>query len=1218
MSETTPSLTVAQRAALDLERDIAVTAGPGSGKTRILTERFLAALDRVRSRPAPLRRVVALTFTDKAAAEMRTRVRAGVGERLREAARAGDGAGVRWWRQVRSELQALRISTIHTFCATLLRDLPLEAAIDPDLVVADAIETRLLAREAVRAYLVEIAKRSPETDADASALERVLRSYRPAELRGVLSKLLEDREVAELWLPGVDPDVDTRLRSVREELRLRLETVGRRLVRRVRREELETIRRAGAKGIHDPLGDTARAIAPLVAAVLDGVVGPEPLVAAREALAKSDGEPRSFGRTGRRENWGVAIDGLRGAIAGLARAVVEETEWFEPVDPERERLAWEIERDAAVLYAGARSRYERLLGSGRRTDFAGLELLALRLLDRPGVASRVQAEVDYLLVDEFQDTNHVQWSILERLLGGDRAPNFFVVGDEKQAIYEFRGGRVELFRRAAERIGRAGGKVVPLGENFRTLPDPLRFVNEVFLRIFEEDPDREYEAAPQALVQRRAAAEPAAPRRVELLLGADDEERDAEADRIAERVHAWVARRTEIHDPETNALRPVGWADVAVLVFYRRSLASLEAAFAARGVPTAVIGGRGFFQSVEVADVLDLLHVLTDLRDEIALAALLRSPFFSLSDPLLWRIATARGRDFVDRFRRADPRETAADDGDAGRLAAAQRRIADWRHACGRVPSSALINRALDESGYRAIAGAAPRGVRHVANLERLVEIVRGFEAVHGIRPSRLVAWLEAQVEAVEDEMEAPEPDAPEGVNLMTIHQAKGTEYPIVAVAGLAEPPKAGETIPLLVFHDARRARVALKVPGDRDELVKTARFRYLEGERRDRERAEQKRVLYVAMTRARDVLLLSARRSPARRSAKSGAPALQWIRRHPALEALLASDAAPDALEVGGTTVAVAAGPPPPRPRLEPDLRLVTEVERLLAEVPAAAAPPVARPPADERPRLWPVTALSTLAVCPRRFFYRHVVGLPERPAWAQPRSDGGGRPAGTAGEAARRGQEIHRALARFGATGLDPRVVSEDVRADVERFLVSRRAVEIASAGGGRTEIEFVLPTPAGTIDGTIDRIYRGPDGTWTVVDYKSGAVPDASRVVRIAAGRGYDVQLSLYACSVAQLEALAPTDRVRTVLFFTATGDERVVERDVASLPDPVDLAPALEALAERSLGGGSGDFPRQRDRTDGSDADLLRWTDRADEAEPGPICERCPYFRSPCRR
>lgn len=1293
----TRTLTDAQQRALDLTRHTAVSAGAGSGKTFVLTERFVRALERVRGEPRPLRRVVAITFSRKATAEMRARVRVATGERLRAAARAGDHELVRFWRHVREQLHTARITTIDAFCASLLREHPLAAGVDPGFEVVEAQEARLLAKDAVGLALTHVSKHGEPDDEALTALARLTARYRRYELSRMLESLLADRALADAWATTAaraDDAIAREVERTRGVLSERFDDACARLRTAIGGRARAALATGAAFEGDDKLLAPVKAAHAFLTAIERGTAGEEAFLAAaaellREKRDTGTWEARGYGRTGRQGFWGGknGIAEMRATVAVFTRRFEETLWWYAPFDAEMEREGLAAERDLATLYRRVDARYRSLVGEPRRLDFAGLILGAGKLVARPVAARRIAREIDHLLVDEFQDTSIAQWSVLERILlasaseeppGAEPRITAFVVGDEKQAIYEFRGGRVEVFRRVVGRLAEWGGQHVVMDDNFRSLPNPIGVVNDVFDAVFTGGTAPPYEAAPQPLRAHRRlpppgedAGAPATEGVVELLLSDPgtvkdvDTLREIEADRIAAHVRELVDARAPIVCPVTGALRPVSWADVAVIVFYKRLYANLESAFAARAIPTRVLGGLGFYQSREALDTTAFLRALTDPRDEISLAAVLRSPFANLCDPALWALSRVPGDSLRAKLASAAsaPPGDAFDAGAHARVATIHARLERWQKHLGRVPTSSLLDGATRECGYRAVAFAMPGGERRIAILERLLDVVRRFEARHGIRPVELTEWLVQQTEEVHDEGEAAESGRADGVTLMTIHRAKGTEYPIVVVPGLLDAGHGGDPLPFRATHDVDGARLGLKVPVDpgtydptATDMCRTSRFRLLDLALAERRRAEEKRVLYVAMTRARDRLVLSTRTPLS--VGKDAAPsalntqwtALDWLRTlDPLAEAM--SGSTEDPVRLASSVVEVRAPITVTRPELAPDRRLldvIGELERAAGDGadPAVASPvqreslasrsrrtqqaeqteqteqseeiePIERngpteqgqmdlfgadavdPHESHTPqavRLLPdvgaaedarvhapvvltATALAALATAPWRprdpDDEDHDAGEDDgtddgaRSARATVDRARGTRDTGDAGArrsaGAELGRRVHTLLARAtrAASATDILAAGGDAAAHASTFLESERGQEALAAERAYTEIAFVLPTPHGRIDGTIDRLYLAPDGAWTIADTKTSRLLPGADLARHAVMRGYDVQLLVYAAAAARLLELAPDARLRLVLFFTdpAHAGAREVVRELCASE-----LPSRDALGE----------------------------------------------------
>lgn len=1239
MSERTP--TPAQQKALDLSRPVAVAAGAGSGKTFVLTERYLRALEHVRGRPVPLRRVVALTFTEKATLEMRARVRTGVRARIQHARRLGDRDRAAFWRGVLQDLHLARITTFHGFCTGLLRELPLEAGVDPAVEVVDAPTVELLTQESVRTYLSEVSRRTEGGDRERGALASLLRHYRSREIRLMLERLLVEREFADDWMDATPPRVSETLEAIGRKVQGRLATSAAAIRARVGDDALRTLADPSGAPDGDKLTAMLHAIAPFARALADDRVTGQDVEAARTELITSSKTPRKAGRLGAKKFWGAgpALATARDAVGDLALALHEELDWYVPFRLAREQIGVEADISLRILGRGIRDHFLDRLGRGRRLDFAGLELEARRLLARPGVALRLRRELDFLLVDEFQDTNGVQWSLLRAILDAgnpddpdDATPNLFVVGDDKQAIYEFRGGRVEVFREAAAWIVRNGGREVSLDDNFRTLPRPIAVVNHLFDGLFRGSAERPFEPRAQALVPHRDALDGGD---VTVLLTPKDVGWEGEADRVADHVMGLVENGAEVVDPDTGDPRPIRYEDVAVVVPYRRDFQYLEDAFAARGVLVNVLGGLGFFQTPEVSDALSLLQALTDPVNDLALAAVLRSPLANLSDPgLLW-LATREERRLRDRLDAAVLELGPAADlsaADVAALRGASAALARWGRMRGRVPTTTLLERAWDETGYRAVLAGRAGGANRLANLDKLLEIVSAYEARHGIRTAGLVEWLETQSRDVVDEAEATEFAREPGVTVMTIHKSKGTEYPLVVVAGLADRGIVSDTGPIALHHGIDATELALRVPVMRDDddrasdrLAPSMAFKLLRDHLEDRSDAEAKRVLYVALTRARDRLVLSGQvsaRPPVRRTAFS------WLAEDPVVgDALTTSEDA--TIELGGVPVTVLAPREVGRPDAERADALLGVIDALPvssdARTPGAgpATPSAAATENGHAPAMIPsppsiaVTRLAQVAAAPRDAFARDVLGLDDaesldddHAAAEVDAADGGDvadaasvdlavddappldRHAATAsGEhtgpdldpreaAARLGRAVHAALA--GAT--TPGAPIPGVPAHVAAFGRSPHGAEALAAPTSRAEVTFLLPLhPSGRprLEGTLDRLYQDPQGVWTIVDAKTSRPRRDESLDAHARRHGYDVQLRLYAAAVRVLQNLPDEAMIHAVLVFTHPslpddGREWVRTWTAGELPRPEALARMAGDLARAGMAPDAGAF------------------------------------------
>jgi ATP-dependent helicase/nuclease subunit A len=1155
-----------QRAAIEHEGGLLLTANAGSGKTSVMAERYVRAARGRAPEAGPaadgveIGRILAITFTDKAAAELKARVR-GRFEQLGDDERARQTEGA--W-----------ISTIHSFCARLLRTHALTAGIDPRFSVLDETGARRLADAAFEAALDDLAAAH-----GADALE-LIAAYRPNDLREAILAVhgeLRSRGMEQPALPAARPAA------------LGPRHAALAIARAQAAVELE----AANDGVSV---ERARARLAACAELLDRALGQPPAPAEVAALAL----PRNGGALGGEAcaAYRVALDAYADACAD-ARAV--------PVLALLDALL----RAFDARYAAARRAASAL-------DFSDLELRANRLLaEHEPLRARYAERFLHVLVDEFQDTNPLQLELLERIAG----ERLFAVGDELQSIYGFRHADVRLFRTRRAALAERGATAT-LATNYRSHRELLDVLNVAFAPRFGESfTPLVAPARPRAESPEPQAADPDGPR-VELLI-ADADADWSEAGLVPLGTVApaplWRIAEARVLAARVRALLDAGRAAGEVVVLLRATgdLTVYERALTDAGVPTYVIGGRGYWSQQQVRDLVAYLGVLANPRDGLALTTLLASPLGGLSgDALVQLAATVRAgrRDAWWTLMEGEelPERLAPEDRE--RVEALRAWLPAERRAAPRLGLDALIERALARTGYDLALLRMPGGARRLANVRKLMRLAREHESEHG-RDLRgfvdLVTGLSGADGGREDrESEAPvEGEALDAVRLMTIHRAKGLEFPVVCVADLGrESPSAGRELIRLGRDGGVGIRLkALDGSSGRPALA----YRSIGDERARAEAEEEARLFYVAMTRAQEQLILSgAIGCESWPEARPGAAPLAWVA--PAFVPDVARRAAPDAPAAGvaehdGVAVAyaiarpagiaealrVAPVAPPPAGSTDTDADAAPEPA---PPPPAAAAPPVLT---------LSYTSLQEHARCGYRFYLQRVLSLPpvEGPhALAAPPPATARRAGGL--DAAARGIAVHALLEQLdlarpvppdldavrraapGATAAE----LEELRALVERFAAGELRERLAAAADVRREQPFALPLAVAggepiPLVGVLDAI--GREGARTlIVDYKSDRLDGAAADEVVTAE--YALQRAAYA--LAALEGGAA--EVEVVHCFLERPDE-----PVAATFRPQD-APALTALlAERAAAVLARDFPVA--------------------ADPGPrICDGCPGRGSLC--
>lgn len=1084
MSDFTPGQIIAIET---LDRNLLVKAGAGAGKTRVLVERYLHILA---TDAATVDGIAAITFTRKAAREMKERVRAKVRDRMNETEGTED-----WlrWREVARKLDNAPISTIHSLCSRILREHPAEVGVDPDFGLMDEADETALLDEIWQEVLENAAKR------DEGWLMRLLALYSPMQLRQNFRSLFEtvleaglvgENLAASLWppAPGGEEQARTGLKQAYLELFDFIPDSGK-----------LTAAQAALSAIRAGWSDAEQQI---------DRAAEDP--AALESLETALKGLRGTGELGPalRRRKKMAED-LRGAIldAKIAHLVPDLCEWFFRVEK-----AWaEAKRKRGVLtYDDLESGVEKLL----RTY--------------PEVCGKYNRRFRFLMVDECQDINERQQKIIYLLAGGHPdelcARTLFAVGDGKQSIYRFRGADSRVFARVEADVRRNGGQVIELLDNFRSHRELVGAFNDFFRELMPASVCEEDTGGADAVEYKNLLGDRGedGEARVEMwVLDAGQldgiDARDKEAEMIAARIRAMVSESS----------RGIQYKDVVVLLRAFTRVAAYEEAFARDGVPFYVVGGRGFSSTQEVMDALGLLRFLRNSQDEKALFGTLRSPFFQLSDEALVRLQRAggigglwSGLELSASVKGLDEPERAT----ALRARALLERLLGRR---GFLSPDQLLMEAFAATGFDAFQLTQFMGIRRYANLMKLLELARSFAEKGGGGLDDFLRYVELRSG---DEGEA-EIDSETGntVRIMTIHKSKGLEFPVVVVPDLQRRfiSRAG----MAVFLPG--LGMGLKVPDAQGKMFESGRFRRIARQDTAMERAELKRVLYVAMTRAKRQIILSAVAD----NPKSEKPMnkstgwLDWIRSVFGLTGPVGQW--PDECNLGGTCVRIC------RPADEgaPDIAVTdgrgAPVSKARVDLPAGVLRNIGVIPAGiGRPKVLSPAYLAEYKSCPRRYYYSHICRVPE-PVEVRERTESTDCAASSI-TAKQLGIAFHRFLELMeGKTGWQEplaQAIQEKIPTPLwgdagleltqwaEKYLQGDLYSETSKVMQERREWSFqhlLLPEQDGLprvwLSGQIDRLMFYSDGTLGIVDYKTDRV-EAGALQKKAAR--YHLQIAGYA--------------------------------------------------------------------------------------------------------
>ncbi len=1084
-----PPHDAAARAAVaeDLAGTLLLEAGAGTGKTACLVDRFVALV----AAGVPANRIAAITFTEKAAGELADRVRLAL-----EA--TGNRAAV-------DLLDEAAIGTLHAFAQRILNEHPIEAGLPPRLEVLDEISSQLAFEERWGAFVDRLLE------------ERALEM----PLRMLLASGVDLRHLRDVALAFADnwDLVAERLGSApppRPPLDLAPVLAA-----------VDALGRAGARCTdHDDR---------LLARIAELVEWATAVRAAGDddtrlgLLAGTERPSTRAGNSGRKGNWpdvaavraevaalGVVCDGIRDAAQHAAI----------------EHLAFAIGR-FTVEGAEARRRDGRL-------EFHDLLVLARAVLrdagHGPGVRHALRNRYRHLLLDEFQDTDPIQVELAVLLAADPGQPvgdwrdaavepgRLFFVGDPKQSVYRFRRADIEVFLSARDRLA---GRVISLTTNFRTTAAVLDWVNHTFARLLVEDPGSQ--PAYEALRAHRLDSAPAGPS-VAMLGGqpfaaaiSADDLRRVEAAAVAGAARRAVTEGWSVGDGAS--WRPARWSDVAIVLPARTSLRQLEAALESAGVPYRAETSSLVYGTGEVRDLLMVARAVEDPTDALAVVAALRTPAFGCGDDDLytWRVHHGGWWDHqAARPEAAPPDHPVA----AGlRWLGALHRERVW------LSPSQVLERIVRQRRLLEVAFVHPRPRDLWRRLRFVVDQARAWEEAGGVTLREYLAWVRLHGSEGSRVIETVLPESDdEAVRILTVHGAKGLEFPITIVSGLT------------TLLQARPAGVRVRFPragGFELKLgpgVQTSEFEAGEALEAQMDRHERLRLLYVAATRARDHLVISVHRRQAR-GAGGGPPPdtaaqILWDAGHDGPG--VAVD--PAAAAPAGSAAAASTGDPLPeliawdawraergtalRAAARPVATSATALSKAAVAAAVLAAPGLAKDGRDIDLPPWQKGRYGTAVG-------RAVHGVLQ----AIDLATGQGLAGAVAAQAAAEG-----VLGREG-------VVAALVRSALASGVVRR-----AASRPHWREVYVGCPLGDGVLEGFVDLLYRDDDGL-VVVDHKTDSWRHErdldAKVLR------YRVQLAAYAHAVS---AVVGEPVARAVLLFLGPSAAVAREVDVASVDVP----------------------------------------------------------------
>ena len=1045
-----------QEAIKALDTNVAVSAGAGSGKTKVLVARFMYILEQSLAQKKPLEamNILAITFTRKAAGEMKTRIRQSISEKINT-----DTLNANFWRLQLQNLERAQLTTIHGLCSRILRENPVEAQLDPNFTVAEEFEGRQFVEDALQRYLRQQLRQGNEP------LRRLINIYGAASFTEQVRQLLPQlADIAqEISVSGKDlmqpyREFLANANALKQDLLLAVKELVE------QREKLTSKNTQGRKAL-ELLADN--------------------LLQVQQELSKDKPVFTTLD---------IAVAGIKSArkaksLRDEIKDLCEKLKQQELVE-----LALPLVKDwQAVLleldkYISEAKRQQELL------TFDDLELQALALLqNNADVRKKYHDRFRYIMVDEFQDTNERQRQLIYLLCGDSMTElegrKLFIVGDAKQSIYRFRGAEVRVFAEVQREMSKKGGQLLKLTKNFRSIKGVLTVCNVAFKKLLGEDKSRDvyFEALEH---HKDAVIEP-----VLLEVPYEKEQkslrRTLEAEAIAQRMRL-------LHEKEK-----VSYGEMTVLLEAMTECTVLTSALEQSNVPYVIVDGKGFYERQEVLDLLHLLTALHNRYRSLELAGVLRSPYFGLSDETLTQLFLSEAQDFWQALQEADLTQFGAEQG---------RRVVRARELLAQLASYAALY-ALPELlaeiwrllSVDAVLSVQAHGKNKLANACKLRDEAVAYCAS---RQASLGDWLNyvAAMRETNTRATTANLEAEEAVQIMTIHKSKGLEFNTVFLPQL---DRNGQNDTSSIKYN-KRLGLGIKAPQDDGLLVSTPILDNIKEVDRELEREEYVRKLYVAMTRAEERLYMSgAVEGSYTELENEGRSFSIKKKREKPLEQKRWLEQLMEIFSETGTGVRVelaeAAAEEVIEQRERKHFIVTDETKERIAPLPTFCC---------NGRSYFTASALQTYLHCERQYYYQQVLELP---ALEDTNCVGGADGACDMLPAYVTGLIVHRALELYrggdGEAALAKAISEQEVEAEsarvarylFEQYLASSLFKSLPAEH--RREQKFVLPEDGLMLEGVIDYLAATPEGL-VLVDYKTGTPPEAEDV-----NLGYAYQLALY---------------------------------------------------------------------------------------------------------
>lgn len=1147
-------LTPQQQLALATDKNISVTAGAGSGKTTILVERYLKIL---LDEKKDIRSVLAITFTEKAAAEMTERVSVMIRERLLQ---ESDPRRRSRLLELRERLNSAQISTIHAFCARILREFAVASGVDPDFSVLGEFQQELLMNEAVEEIFKQLDEQTLESPYGVEDWKELLRQAPVQSLKQIFSVTLQHLyEMKQFQQRLAEFSAEELLAQLQKiffdnlEAALDTEAFLAQVLPLLKQINAATVARANLKPNGQAAFDLIEKTLAFKEPEAERIIFWQLLLDLAQLMTTGSGTPfKSPTSIGKKEDLQDAYELIKELSEAISPLYQFSQACFSTVPGCLDLLGLQAFQKISALHQLIEAQYREKKEERGMLDFDDLQLLALETLQtHQNVRNTLRNRYRYIMVDEFQDTNDLQWAIISLLgefEGELQEDKFFVVGDPKQSIYGFRNADVRVFQQVkdvfAKNHGETGGYPgnIVLEESFRFLPSINQFVNALFAKILGSDSGNEFDVAYEELSTRREIEDVG---QVEIAFLHKDEVKKedtiSQEDYIARTIRDLLENsaagdgvKVYQRSKGREELLPIRPGDIAILIPRRTHLLELESKLRQYSIPFKTIGGVGFYRRQEIFDVYHLLRFLDNPADDLALIGLLRSPFAGISDAGLFYLSLERKP--YETYRQALRRIndfSQFPEADRKQLPLFREQLFRWERRRDRLSPSRLLTEIFDESFYRATLAAEWNGEQLLANIDKMVEMAREYEQSGFMSLSDFIDSLHQTIDLDPREGEAQIALEDEGtVKIMTVHQAKGLEFPVVFCPYLQQTPR-NDIRKMRIDSDAG-VGVKIRDPENGYREAAPFLFQWIDYRQKQKQLAELKRLFYVAVTRARDRVYLVGSYSDSDLTKEN---CLSWTLNALEIDPLTFAEQSLSLTDGPDIHLILKMEPEELRAAafqdIRPTLKQLEETSREPVDESAKANLPVDLLSITDQPKgvIFSATQLLTFQADPENYFRRYHLGFFESDYEFLKQVSGPDNMSLVKGKIVHKiledgippnaAEMLNRLEQCFFTYEIFDEEQQQELKEEIPRllnpFAQSAFTQKIFSAEEWKTEITLTMRLGSDYLTGTLDRIFCNAAGEWEVADYKTNNIT-AKEVAKT--GKKYEMQMQTYALLTAQL--------------------------------------------------------------------------------------------------